>query len=259
MKLTYVPVQVQLTGPEGHWYYIYNRPDDEKRYTTRKMAIREGIKYYDHDDFVIAILDGDTLVGIAWQFEDREPEDFMDEAPGIAAEFGWKVRTPVGYKAPSPEFLAVEQLARQGHGAIQVALPEPGKLPIKVVIGGPIKYWWSLPDAEWGTGRHAEYLQWRDAVEAAFVQAGFLVYMPYKAWRGSWHEHAQQVNDAAIEIADIFVYLTPPGIPDEGTQEEVAYAQELAVPVFYLPPSTTGHIEKTIESIKKTQDGLYDD
>lgn len=129
----------------------------------------------------------------------------------------------------------IEELAREGHGAIQVDSPtEP---PLRVMLAGPIKYWWSCPPQEWEKGDHGIYVQWRDAVDAAFVKAGFLVYRAHMAWRGSWDEMAQLVNDRAIEVCHVLVDLTPPYIPAEGTAAEVAYAESLHKVIVNLPPS----------------------
>lgn len=136
------------------------------------------------------------------------------------------------------------QLAREGHGAIQVDLPD--EEPVKVVLVGPIKHWWSLSDDEWGTGEHATYIEWRDAVEAACVKAGFLVYCAHKAWRGAWSDAAQRVNDAAIEIADVLVDLTPAGIPNEGTLAEIEHAQRHGIVIVHLPPSSIDDIDDHI-------------
>lgn len=138
----------------------------------------------------------------------------------------------------------LEQLARAGHGAIQVDLPAAE--PVKVVLAGPIKHWWTLPADEWGTGEHGRYVEWRDAVETAFVQAGFLVYSPHKAWRGAWSEAAQYVNDAAIAESDALVNLTPPGIPNRGTREEIDVARSIGVTVVDLPPGTAADIDTAI-------------
>lgn len=142
------------------------------------------------------------------------------------------------------------QLAREGHGAIQV--DEPTEKPIKVVLAGPIKHWWSLDHTGWDQGIHHEFLVWRAAVETAFVKAGFLVYLPHKAWRGAWHEDAQLVNDEAINIADALVYLTPDGIPDDGTQDECKLAYNLGVRVMHLPPGAVEDIDRLIEHITTT-------
>jgi hypothetical protein len=150
----------------------------------------------------------------------------------------------------------VEKLAREGHGALQVDLPEEGQRPPIIMLGGPIKHWWSLPDDEWGQGEHGVYLQWRDAVETAFVKAGFLVYSPYKALRGAWTPLAQQINDRAIEVADFFFYLTPDGVPDEGTQEELAHAAEVGTIPYYLPPGDIDDIYEAIGWVLETSIAL---
>lgn len=144
----------------------------------------------------------------------------------------------------------LEQLARIGHGAIEVEESQD-YTPIKIFLAGPIKHWWSLPKDEWGKGAHAEYLQWRDAVEAALVMCGCLVYRPYSAWRGSWDMtgQAQEVNYKAISISDIVINLTPEGIPAEGTDDEVAYAENINKSIVDFPPGTTADLDSFIEML----------
>lgn len=125
-------------------------------------------------------------------------------------------------------------LAREGHGAVQVDLPSSE--PLVVMLAGPIKIWWD--DGMWGSPAHEEYTLWRDAaVRVACVKAGFLVYSPHRAWQGAWSESAQRVNDAAIEIADVLLDLTPPGIAALGTLAEVGHAGGVGTPVVAAPPA----------------------
>lgn len=246
--MKYIVVSAHIVGNIDNWGTCYD--SSMVRYSNKKTAIRTGIKTLGHDDFLIATLENDVIVGISWQYDERDPEDFMEEAPEMSAALGLQWREPRPKASESPAPYTVEQLAREGHGAIQVDLPEAGNRPPVVMLGGPIKFWWSLPDSEWGEGDHGVYLQWRDAVEAALVKAGFLVYCPYKALRGSWTPLAQQINDKAIEVADAFIYLTPPGVPDEGTQEELAHAMEVATVPFYLPPGDLEDIEGAIQFVR---------
>jgi hypothetical protein len=137
----------------------------------------------------------------------------------------------------------VEQLAREGNGAVEV--DEPTHTPLKIVLAGPIRVWWS----EWGSERHATYTLWRDAARVTLVHAGFLVYNPHRAWQGAWHEDAQQVNDAAIAIADVVVVLTPPEVPADGTEAEMRVAAEHGVPVVLAPPGGEADLVAMLASI----------
>jgi len=125
-----------------------------------------------------------------------------------------------------------ELLAREGHGAVQVDLPTDE--PLVVMLAGPIKIWWA--PGQWDSPAHREFVQWRDAVRVACVKAGFLVYSPHRAWQGAWSESAQRVNDMAIEMADVVLDLTPPGVEADGTLAEIAYADKVGTPVRPLPP-----------------------
>jgi len=138
-----------------------------------------------------------------------------------------------------------ELLAREGHGAVEVDLPQVS--PLKVMLAGPIKYWWS--EGQWETPEHLEFIEWRDAVRVACVKAGFLVYSPHRAWQGAWHEDAQQVNDAAIEMADVVLDLTPPGIPNDGTLAERAYALMVGTTVIDAPPSDGEALQQLVDRL----------
>lgn len=126
----------------------------------------------------------------------------------------------------------VEQLARENAGAIEVDLPD--QEPQIVVLIGPISFWWE--PGQWDSPAHQEYVAWRDAVEAALVKDGRLVYKPHSALRGAWTERAQAINDTAIRMADAVAELTPPGIPIKGTLKEREVALAAGVPVEHYPP-----------------------
>lgn len=142
----------------------------------------------------------------------------------------------------------IARLAREGHGAIEVGLPV--FKPLSVVIGGPIKHWWSIPQDQWDTHPAAsKYFEWRAAVETALVKAGFLCYMPYKAIRGAWHESAQKINDMAIREFDVFLDLTPPGVPAEGTAAEIVVAANSGSLLVKAPPGDMDDLNKLINTL----------
>jgi len=130
-----------------------------------------------------------------------------------------------------------------------------------VFLAGAIKYWWlkkcdrcghvAAEDARycpncdwtgiheiWGTKEHHDYTRWRDDVRHWLIAEGYLTYAPHMAFKGTWLESAQAVNDAAIAASDLMLVLSPPGIPTEGTDDEVDYARKVGTPVFWLPPGS---------------------
>jgi hypothetical protein len=137
------------------------------------------------------------------------------------------------------------------------APPERGCKGI-VFLAGAIKYWWlrvctccktiegeethncftcGAPTEElWGGPEHKEYVNYRDYIRRLLVQEGYLVYAPHEAFKGTWDERAQAVNDAGIAAADVVMNLSPFGIPTEGTDAEVAYARRVGTPVIHHPP-----------------------
>lgn len=120
-----------------------------------------------------------------------------------------------------------------GHGAQDGKAINPEYRSLIVFLGGPIKHWW---DENWMTPEHLRYDEWRIKVEEACIAAGFLVYKPFTAWKGTWNEQAQAVNDAVIGVVDVFIDLTPPGVPSNGTTAERKLAKKLGVDIFDCPP-----------------------
>ena len=138
----------------------------------------------------------------------------------------------------------VDLLAIEGNGAVQVE-ESPENVPPIVTLVGPIKVWWS----EWDSPRHQQYTKWRDAVRVALVKSGVAVYSPHRAIQGRWNERLQEINNAAITASDFIVVLTPPGVPADGTDAEIEFAQMCGVSIIYMPPGNDGDIITLIERI----------
>ena len=109
-----------------------------------------------------------------------------------------------------------------------------------------------VPQELWGGPEHTEYVAWRENVRKGLIQAGYLTYAPHEAFKGTWDERAQAVNDAGIAAADMMLVLSPPGIPTDGTDDEVAYANRIGTPVIYAPPGTTVmELMKSVEGVMR--------
>jgi len=128
-----------------------------------------------------------------------------------------------------------------GHGAQDGSARDPDYKALIVFIGGPIKHWW---DENWMSPEHLRYDEWRTKTEEACIAASFLVYKPYTAWKGTWNEEAQAVNDTVIGVIDVFIDLTPPGVPSKGTTEERKLAKDLGVEIFNFPPSLYPNLDE---------------
>jgi hypothetical protein len=126
-----------------------------------------------------------------------------------------------------------ERRMKSGHGAQDGSARDPNYKALIVFIGGPIKHWW---DENWMSPEHIRYDEWRTKVEEACTAAGFLVFKPYTAWKGTWNEEAQEVNNTVIKVVDIFLNLCPDGVPSEGTDEEINEADRVGTPVLHYPP-----------------------
>jgi hypothetical protein len=134
----------------------------------------------------------------------------------------------------------------------------PGEPAIIVVLGGAIKVWWEACPACKGYGTidaypcrlcnsrgelygglaHLEYKQWRETVRRRLIEERFLTYAPHEAFKGTWDERAQAINDAAIRTADIFLVLSPSNLPSNGTDAEIKVAEKAGTLVASAPPGT---------------------
>lgn len=87
MAERYIIVLVQIVGnPDAGFNNVYY--SDLVPHSTRQAAIHHGMRLYDHDDFLLGILRGIRLAGLAWQYEDRDDPDELAEA---AAHLGLEV------------------------------------------------------------------------------------------------------------------------------------------------------------------------
>lgn len=115
-----------------------------------------------------------------------------------------------------------------------------------VFLGGPIEHWWNTeenPDM-WHSPLAVAYRKWRDILNQAFVDKGYLVYRPHEAFKGPWNEKMQTVNDYVLGHSDAFVNMTPTGydIVALGTDHETQQAVWKKVPVFHAPfPHNIGY------------------
>ncbi len=159
--------------------------------------------------------------------------------------------------------------------ATDAAPPERGCKGI-VFLAGAIKYWWLkkcirpgcyqiLPEDAtectrrytsaqtgkpevcgstdiqelWGGPMHTAYVAYRDRVRKLLIDAGYLTYAPHEAFKGTWDDRAQAVNDAGIAAADLMLNLSPEGAITVGTDDEVAYAERIGTPVVHIPAFVT--------------------
>lgn len=110
---------------------------------------------------------------------------------------------------------------------------------MKVFLAGPIDYWWN---ENWKTSQHVAYTEWRREVNDLLVEAGHCVYRPHEAIKGAWDENMQAVNDLAIDLCDVFIYLTPHGIPAYGTAAECKRAKDAGKRICWAPPGDATEI-----------------
>jgi hypothetical protein len=114
---------------------------------------------------------------------------------------------------------------------------------MKVFLAGPIDYWWN---ENWDTPAHKFYKKWRDEINRSLVEAGHCVYRPHEAIKGAWDESMQEINNTALRVCDVVVYLTPKDVPAYGTAAEVEQARIMGKPTYWAPPGYFYNIEALI-------------
>lgn len=153
------------------------------------------------------------------------------------------------------------------------APPERGSQGL-IFLAGAIKFWWlnqcdwcshveEMPEPIavcpkcgkpgmkewWGGPEHTAYVNWRNEVRHILIEEGFLTYAPHEAFKGTWTDAAQAVNDAGISAASVMLVLSEDWVPSVGTDDEVDYADLVGTPVVYAPPGTDK--ETLINMIRK--------
>src|SRR5437763_1187701 len=86
-----------------------------------------------------------------------------------------------------------------GHGALDI-LGRPKDEPLIVMVAGPIGWWW---DDNWMSPEHIRYDAWRTRVVEAIVASGHLAFQPFQAFKGTWTNRAQVVNNAIVTACDV--------------------------------------------------------
>jgi hypothetical protein len=134
-----------------------------------------------------------------------------------------------------------------------------GGAPLVMPIG-PVAYWWDTDEYKhWDLPEHWHYVAWRERVNDALVEAGYLVYRHWEAFKGTWNNKCQGVNNQVLELADFVVSLKPDYAWSEGHDEEIAWAAASGKLVFYYPPPKTEaefswRIKEMLEELKEHLD-----
>ncbi len=108
-----------------------------------------------------------------------------------------------------------------------------------VFLAGPIDYWWN---ENWQSEAHLAYIAHRGQINASLVEAGQTVIRPHEMIKGRWNEKCQWLNWIGILLCDVFIYMTPPGVPAYGTAAETRVARLLRKDVRHVPPGNLGVI-----------------
>lgn len=105
---------------------------------------------------------------------------------------------------------------------------------------GPVAYWWDTDDYKhWDLPEHWHYVKWRERVNDALIENGYLVYRHWEAFKGTWNNKMQEVNNYVLDRSDFLVDMTPNYAWSEGVTEERQRAAENAQEVISAPPPGT--------------------
>lgn len=105
-----------------------------------------------------------------------------------------------------------------------------------IYMAGPIEWWWQ--ENRFDTPEAVTYREWREYLSAALVDAGYLTFRPWDAFKGMWNERMQGVNDYVVDRSDLLITMKPHNVEALGTDSEVRRARRQCIPVISMPPMT---------------------
>lgn len=102
-----------------------------------------------------------------------------------------------------------------------------GKAPCVMPIG-PVAYWWDTDTYKhWELPEHWRYVKYREMLNDALIEHGFLVYRHWEAFKGTWNDEFQDVNNIMLERAWAVVDITPTFAWSEGRDREISHLEEI--------------------------------
>lgn len=135
-----------------------------------------------------------------------------------------------------------------------------GKLGVApcVMPIGPVAYWWDTDEYKhWDLPEHWHYVEWRERLADALVEAGFLTYRHWSAFKGTWNNDFQDINNIVLSRAHFVIDMTPEFAWSEGRDEEMEFLRQAGrdKEVIYAPPPArkeefTWRIKEIIEELR---------
>lgn len=110
------------------------------------------------------------------------------------------------------------------------------------MIIGPVAYWWDTDEYQhWDLPEHWHYVEWRQRLNDALIESGYLVYRHWEAFKGTWNNKMQDINNVVLSRADFVINICPDYAWSEGTDEEMTFLKESGreQEVIYAPPPET--------------------
>lgn len=134
-----------------------------------------------------------------------------------------------------------------------------GEAPV-VMILGPVAYWWDTDTYKhWDLPEHWYYVKWRERVNDALIENGYLVYRHWEAFKGTWNNKMQEVNNFVLERVDFVINIKPDYAWSDGTDEEMEYCRVNNRKVIFAPPPKTEdefswYIKELLNTLQKGND-----
>lgn len=133
-----------------------------------------------------------------------------------------------------------------------------GIAPLAMPIG-PVAYWWDTDTYKhWDLPEHWHYVAWREAVNNALIEHGMLVFRHWEAFKGTWNDEFQFINNEVLDRASVVINITPDYAWSEGVDREKARLKEtdrMHILIEAKPPETkeefTWAIKEMLEKVDK--------
>jgi hypothetical protein len=135
-----------------------------------------------------------------------------------------------------------------------------GKLGVAPVVMpiGPVAYWWDTDEYQhWDLPEHWHYVEWRQQLNDALVEHGYLVFRHWEAFKGTWNNKMQDVNTIMIDRADVVINMKPDDVWSEGVDEEMAHLEyygNLHKVIWAPPPKTKEEFSWRIKEVLEELD-----
>ena len=139
-----------------------------------------------------------------------------------------------------------------------------GKLGVApcVMPIGPVAFWWDTDEYKhWDLPEHWQYVRYREMLNDALVEHGFLVYRHWEAFKGTWNDDFQDINNIMLDRAFAVVDITPTFAWSEGRDTEIGRLRETGTMYKLITapmPKDESEFAWKIKEVLATLDNMLD-